>query len=310
MQQHRRTDARNGSIDEQLSKMMAGVLRHHADRKRLEKNHNQIGAFNLEAMLRLRRFAHQGYTAEDVRRLIDQQRSAGIFRFELNHNETYIRALQGHSKNVQIDDRTMFRTVDVAEFEPGGKVCIHGTTLQNWWNIRMKGLQSMGRHHVHFTTDANTIKDWHTVWIYINVIQAVRDGHVSFLEGAPGVLLTRATVEAQHFGDVYLRGEGKKWYKWHDDSVSWREASPSGEGSSWIVWDHDDWRLWQQPWESDDWWPSSADCSCHASQSWSRDSSWSWNSLSPRSWASPTADSSRDASCYDYEWESWVNGSR
>ena len=297
MRQHPRTDAHNGSIDAELSRMLATVLRHHADRKRIQGNPQQIGSFNLEALLKLRRFA--GYTAEDVRRLIDQQSSAGIHRFQLNDDETHIRALQGHSNNVQIDDGTMFRTVDVAEFGPGGKDCIHGTTLENWWSIREYGLHSMGRQHVHFATHTNAIKDRYAVWIYIDVVKASRDGHVRFMQNSANVVLTREIVASEYFSNVYLRGQGKKWYEWHEATKSWRESSPSGHNSSWIVWAHGAWKLCPGPWESDDSWISKTCSASSTAHSWWYDSKWqsSWYDRKWKDWDA--------SSWYDRKWQSW-----
>ena len=74
------------------------------------------GSERTEALLRLDRFA--GFRGGDVEELIHQQDEAGECRFELtvHEREAYIRAIQGHSNKVAIDDDTMFGDVDFAEF--------------------------------------------------------------------------------------------------------------------------------------------------------------------------------------------------
>ena len=59
-----------------------------------------------------------------------------------------MRANQGHSVSLGLDDAAMMAEVSAAEAD--GLVCVHGTFLASWPAIRAGGLSRMQRRHVHF----------------------------------------------------------------------------------------------------------------------------------------------------------------
>ena len=215
-------------------------------------------------MLELRRFA--GYTTEHVEQLISRQQNAGLCRYDLMTcgPKTYIRAIQGHSKDVEIDEDTMFEDFDPEEFGPGGKDCIHGTKLENWWSTHMEGLKSMHRHHVHFADSAAAINQKYDVWIYLNMAKACRNGGIKFLRTSTNVVLTRETVSPEFFSKVFLRGKDNTWYEWQETRWSWRGIAPAGYGSGWIVWSQSE-RTWKAHGRTSSW---SASTSARSRDTW------------------------------------------
>ena len=248
----RRSITKNQPIDAGLSRKLCKVLRHLADSEGIEGHPSKKGYYNLESVLQLGSFSC--YTREHVEKLISRQQRAGKCRYDLMTcgPKTYIKAIQGHSKNIAIHDDALFEPIDPEEFGPGGKDCIHGTKLENWWSIHTEGLNSMRRQHVHFADSAEAIKHKYDVWIYLDMAKACRNGGIKFVRTSTNVVLTRETVSPEFFSKVFLRGKDNTWYEWQETSWSWRGIAPAGYGSGWIVWSQRE-RTWKAHGRTSSW---------------------------------------------------------
>jgi 2'-phosphotransferase len=71
-------------------------------------------------------------------------------------------------------------------------MCIHGTTMKAWNQIKTEGLKTMDRTHIHFATGLNSKSGYRKdsqVLIYINMELAMKDG-ITFYVSDNGVVLT------------------------------------------------------------------------------------------------------------------------
>ena len=107
-------------------------------------------------------------------------------RFQLNSDNTKIRAVQGHSFPVDYGDIIQAPSLRL----------YHGTTQAKWQEIKHAGLLSMGRTHVHLSNDVETAdivsKRWKTgsapVILVVEAKQAWDDG-IKFYLAENGVWL-------------------------------------------------------------------------------------------------------------------------
>ncbi len=105
-------------------------------------------------------------------------------RFAFNNDFTKIRANQGHSKQVDLNLKSI---------EPPDTL-FHGTATRFWESISEKGLIKKGRQHVHLSKDKETakkvgIRHGKLLILYINSKLMYQKGHVFFLSDN-GVWLT------------------------------------------------------------------------------------------------------------------------
>ncbi len=124
-----------------------------------------------------------------------------------DHGIVYIRANQGHSKEIgdKLDDEKMMQRFD--DFPPDYK-CIHGTTMANWNIIKDHSLSRMGRTHIHFaigkSDDKKVISGMRSnsqVEIYINTKKALESG-IKFYKSDNNVVLTRDDIHPDLFEKV------------------------------------------------------------------------------------------------------------
>lgn len=143
-----------------LSKALAWALRHRAESLGLRVRSD--GYIRLSGVLAVDRIRKQGFTAEDVRRVVaenDKQRFSLVCEQGDGDGDgegdggggvvEWIRANQGHSLRPGLiaEDRLLR---EVREPPP---VAIHGTTLAAWKLIQESGLSRMRRHHVHMARE-------------------------------------------------------------------------------------------------------------------------------------------------------------
>ena len=126
----------------QVSKSLSYVLRHCPDSVGLEL---ETGGWVAVDTL-IRAFEQQGkrLSAEVVNEVVatsDKQ------RFELSDDGSRIRARQGHSVEVELGYEPMTPP----------SVLYHGTATRNLESIRAKGLLKGRRHHVHLSTNKQTM---------------------------------------------------------------------------------------------------------------------------------------------------------
>ena len=91
-------------------------------------------------------------TVEDLVEITEADDKA---RFEIFSDSTgsWIRAVQGHSIKDVVEDELLWPIMASDKDLP--QECFHGTKLQAWHNdIKIVGLRTMGRNHVHFSPSA------------------------------------------------------------------------------------------------------------------------------------------------------------
>ncbi len=163
----------NTSNLKKVSKSMSYVLRHRPDTIGIELEPN--GWIAVDKLLQA--FARSGKSYS--RALIDQVVADNDKqRFEFNDDGSKVRARQGHS--VQID----------LGYEPAipPNVLYHGTATRNLDSIKEKGLIKGNRHHVHMSTDKQTMlavamRHGKPVLLEIDAARMHDDGHKFFVTG-------------------------------------------------------------------------------------------------------------------------------
>ena len=140
-----------------------------------------------------------------IKRIVDTNNKS---RFSLIEREDgyYIRANQGHSKNIgdSIDTNIMMTRID----NPINRV-YHGTYVKYLDKIKMEGLNRMSRKHIHIakSIDAKSGKrNDCNVTIYIDMKKAMEDGIV-FYESSNNVILTEGidgTLDPKYFNTIII----------------------------------------------------------------------------------------------------------
>ncbi|KAJ0401171.1 hypothetical protein ATCC90586_006190 [Pythium insidiosum] len=103
----------------------------------------------------------------------------------------YIRANQGHTLSIVVDDELLTPITDACEVSK----CIHGTYSKFWESIWSTGLSRMARNHIHMTPNevptGSVISGMRTncdVLIYVDVALALQDG-IKFYRSSNNVIL-------------------------------------------------------------------------------------------------------------------------
>ncbi|KAL8996266.1 MAG: hypothetical protein Q9169_004197 [Polycauliona sp. 2 TL-2023] len=142
------------SREETVSKAMAYVLRHGAEKEKLKLD--ESGYINCEDLLKWHRLRSLHVTFPELQTIVDTNAKK---RFALiptpsstqpssKPSDYLIRASQGHS--IAIASENLLTPLSPND-PTGPKEVVHGTTSQNWNAIHKSGgLKRMGRRHVHF----------------------------------------------------------------------------------------------------------------------------------------------------------------
>ena len=150
-----------------ISKSLSYVLRHRPDTIGIDLDANGW----VEVNMLLAAFARDGknYSRGMIEQVVadnDKQ------RFEFNEDGSRIRARQGHSVKVDL------------AYEPTipPDILYHGTATRNLKSILEQGLLKGKRHHVHMSTDKDTMlavakRYGNPVLIQIDAMQMHKDGH-------------------------------------------------------------------------------------------------------------------------------------
>lgn len=120
------------------SKKLAYLLRHDKNGFKLGKIDNAGWRNTIELE------EDFGYTISELQEIVDTD-SKG--RYELSENKLHIRALQGHSIPVEVDN--------IVESIPP-EILYHGTLESNLKSIQEKGLLKGSRLYVHLSADYDT----------------------------------------------------------------------------------------------------------------------------------------------------------
>jgi len=155
----------------QISKSLSYVLRHRPDSVGIELETG--GWIAVEALLSAFAQAGSPLTVESLREVVatsDKQ------RFELSDDGSRIRARQGHSVPIELG------------YEPATPpvVLYHGTAERNLNSILEKGLIKGRRHHVHLSTNRQTMiqvamRHGKPVLLAVQAGQMHADGHAFFV---------------------------------------------------------------------------------------------------------------------------------
>jgi 2'-phosphotransferase len=151
------------------------------------------GYTSVDKVLKLRRFKY--LTLNDVIYIVNFDKDEDKQRFDLRERDSkfYIRCNQGHSGlNAEMIDINKSCTLIKTPLEK----CIHGTYMDAWNIIKIKGLSKMNRSHIHFAlgepNDKKVISGCRsscTKLIYINMQLAMADG-IKFYLSQNGVILS------------------------------------------------------------------------------------------------------------------------
>ena len=159
------------------SKFLSLVLRHKPSAANVTLNEN--GWCQVDRLLHGTQSAGVNITRQELLEIVATNEKK---RFQLNDDETQIRANQGHSVSVDLG---------LNQMEPPA-VLFHGTTVRFGEAIMHEGIQKMKRHHVHLSADIETAQK-----------VGMRHGKVLILE-----------VDAQRMhqdGHVFYRSENNVW---------------------------------------------------------------------------------------------------
>lgn len=181
---------RQGHSQVKTSKTMSYLLRHGAQQKGLPMRRD--GYVPLEALL-----SHlHGVSSADVKHIVD---TSDKQRFKLTQIEgvVHIRANQGHSSKLGLDDAVMLKKIRHPGMLP---VAIHGTNWSAWKMIKKSGLNKMDRRHIHMATGepgTASVKSGARancdVFIYVDVPCAMEQG-IEFYLSDNGVILSPGPI--------------------------------------------------------------------------------------------------------------------
>ncbi|KAL4512893.1 hypothetical protein ABPG72_017578 [Tetrahymena utriculariae] len=193
MKKNYRGDRRDDNPDTGLSKKLAWLLRHGAEKEGL--NIGTDGFILLQEILQRKDFS--GVTFERVKSIVDNNDKK---RYELQEREEngalqwYIRATQGHTIS-SIKDEELLNKISLDVAQTLG-IVVHGTYKQFWNPISKEGLKTMQRNHIHFAIgypgDKEVISGMRKtcdVYIEIDIVKAIKDG-IDFFISKNNVVLT------------------------------------------------------------------------------------------------------------------------
>lgn len=184
----------NNERDIKLSKLLSFILRHGASKYNI--NIKSTGFIEIHELLKLKQFSENNFTIEDIRRVVENN-DKNRFKLIKNDKGIYeIKANQGHSINT-INDLELIEIKSFTEIP----LVIHGTYYRFWNKIKIEGLKSMNRNHIHFccTDKIQSLKDKTKkisgfrenceILIYLNSEKSILDG-IKFYRSENNVILS------------------------------------------------------------------------------------------------------------------------
>lgn len=183
----------------QLSRTLSWILRHGIIKLNLDMDNE--GYVLLNDVLNIRDM--KGYTVDDIRTVVESN-DKERFKLIIDNGVLYIRANQGHSKNVgaKISDNKLLEKITTPL-----PLCIHGTTRKAYEIIKTSGLSPMGRKHVHlasgFISDGvkSGMRYSSSVIIHIDMEEAMK-ANITFYMSDNGVILTPDHIPCTYFKKV------------------------------------------------------------------------------------------------------------
>ncbi|CAM1331490.1 TRPT1 (predicted) [Pycnogonum litorale] len=171
------------SSNVELSKSLSWILRHGVKKVGLQMQPD--GYVNVDAILNLRNFQRNKWTAEEIIKVVECDEKQRFSLKTCNDGNTLaIRANQGHTIE-DVDDELLLEKVKRIEDLP--PLLAHGTFLKKWPLIKVNGLNRMTRRHIHFAPglpgDSSVISGMRAnteVYIIIDGKQAMNDGYTFY----------------------------------------------------------------------------------------------------------------------------------
>mmetsp|Transcript_50098 Transcript_50098/g.117063 ORF Transcript_50098/g.117063 Transcript_50098/m.117063 type:complete len:385 (+) Transcript_50098:128-1282(+) len=139
-----------------MSKGLSWLLRHGAVEEGLQVSAD--GGVLVSEVLSHRTF--RGLTVKDLEYLVKESDKKRFHLYTDDAGSLRIRAVQGWTGQVghAIDDTVALTEIcSKAEVEKLGCVCCHGTYLDAWSQIKVHGLKTMSRKHIHFACHAPAV---------------------------------------------------------------------------------------------------------------------------------------------------------
>lgn len=177
-------------MDIRVSKYLSYLLRHGAEKSNL--NISKTGFVSVNQIISLPQSRNYKLDEETIRKIVDTNDKK---RFELSKSENgelLIRACQGHSIKNLDETQMMTEIIDANEYP----IIVHGTYFVNWNKIKIEGLKTMNRNHVHFAIgypqDQQVISGMRKsceIFIEIDMHKAIHDG-IKFYLSANKVVLS------------------------------------------------------------------------------------------------------------------------
>lgn len=174
-----------------ISKALSWVLRHGIIKLKLEIDSN--GYVSLDDIFTLNNFNE--CTIDHITQIIEND-SKQRFTMIRQNNKYYIRANQGHSKDIGnlIDDKTLLSLLPKDQLRKYSKA-YHGTDTKSWKLIQNDGLKPMSRKHCHLAKSFDNkqvisgMRNNCAVILEIDLVKAFDSG-IQFYESDNGVILT------------------------------------------------------------------------------------------------------------------------
>jgi putative RNA 2'-phosphotransferase len=163
----------NAEKTKRISKNLSYVLRHQPDSVGLELDDS--GWVDVDALLQAFNDTGKTLTLELLQEVVRENDKQ---RFEFSDDGVRIRARQGHSVDVELGYE--------AAMPPD--VLFHGTATRNLESIFATGLNKGNRHHVHMSTNKQTMlqvaqRHGKPVVLAIDAARMVSDGYQFFVTG-------------------------------------------------------------------------------------------------------------------------------
>lgn len=173
------------------SRKLTQVLRHQVIDYNLIIDSN--GYVKLDDIFKLNLKQLKNITLDEIQQIVETNEKKRLETIIID-NELYIRATQGHNKDVGklIDDDIALEEITL---DTDINWIYHGTQTEFLDSIREKGLSRMSRKHIHFVENTSSdkqisgFKKKSDVILQVNIKECMRDG-IKFYLSSNNVILT------------------------------------------------------------------------------------------------------------------------
>lgn len=185
--------------EEALSRALAKTLRHAAKSQGIPQDNS--GWCTLDDLLKRAPYTTMKATPEQVEAVVASDKKG---RYELDESKSKIRAVQGHSVDVDVELEPLTSEADLPE------VIVHGTYKESLPSIEKDGLKKMKRQFVHMASGLPSsdrvisgMRQKSEVYIYIDGPKALQEG-IKLYKSKNGVILTPDVIPPHLFKEVTI----------------------------------------------------------------------------------------------------------